>query len=183
VTGSIGVFNLWLHTRGFYEKLGINKDIFLRGERADIFPTWREVTEEDLELTQYYVDEYYDKFVNDVAEGRAMSVEQVNGIGRGRVWSGKRAREIGLVDRIGGLSEAIRLAKQEAGIAADENVDFKILPQQGGFLASLRRAMGAKVTEDLGIPEEVRDLLGDATYLSAYDEPILYLMPYRLEVK
>jgi protease-4 len=183
VTGSIGVFNLWLHTRGFFEKLGVNKDIFLRGERADIFPTWREVTDEDLDLTQYYVDKFYEKFVRDVAEGRAMSVDEVNAIAQGRVWSGKRAQEIGLVDRIGGLSEAIRLAKQEAGIDPGEQVNFKILPKPGGFFEGLRQTMGASVAEQIAIPDELRDIVGEAAYFSAYDEPLLYLMPYKLEIE
>ena len=143
MTGSIGVFNLWLHTRGFYEKIGVNKDIFLRGKHADIFPTWRDVTDEDLELNQYYVDKFYNKFVRDVAEGRTMNADDVGEIAQGRVWSGKRALDIGLVDRIGGLSDAIKLAKVEAGIAPDERVDFRILPKPGGFFANLVQAAGA----------------------------------------
>jgi protease-4 len=183
VTGSIGVLNLWLHTRGFYEKIGANKDIFLRGEHADIFPTWRDVTEDDLSLAQYYVDEYYDKFVKDVAEGRAMSVDEVNAVAQGRVWSGRRAEELGLVDRIGGLAEAIRLAKREAGIPLDERVDFRILPKPGGFFANLMQATGASSTGGFDMPEELRDAIGGAACLSAYDDPILYLMPYRLEIR
>jgi protease-4 len=183
VTGSIGVLNLWLHTRGFYEKIGANKEIFMRGEHADIFPSWREVTDEDLELAQYYVDKYYDKFVRDVAEGRAMSIDEVRDIAQGRVWSGKRAQELGLVDRIGGLTEAIGLAKREAGIPPGEEVNFKILPKPGGFLGNLTRAMGASAAREIEIPPELRELVGDAVYFSAYDDPILYLMPYQVEIR
>jgi protease-4 len=183
VTGSIGVLNIWLHTRGFYEKIGAAKDIFLRGKHADIFPTWREVTDEDLDLAQYYVDKYYDKFVRDVAEGRAMGFDDVHDIAQGRVWSGKRAEELGLVDRIGGLAEAVRLAKQEAGIREDERVEFRILPRPGGFLANLMGTFGAKVADDIEIPEELREFIGDVAYLHAYDEPLLYLMPYCLDIE
>jgi protease-4 len=183
VTGSIGVLNLWLHTRGFYEKIGANKDIFLRGDHADIFPTWREVTEEDLELMQYYVDKYYDKFVRDVAEGRGMSFDQVHQVAQGRVWSGRRAEELGLVDKIGGLAEAVRLAKREAGIPDDERVDFRVLPRPGGVLASLIERVGPDVAGEIQMPEELRDLVGDAARLDAYSDPILYLMPYRLEIE
>jgi len=183
VTGSIGVLNLWLHTRGFYEKIGANKDIFLRGEHADIFPTWREVTEDDLALAQHYVDKYYDKFVRDVAEGRAMGFDEVHKHAQGRVWSGKRAERLGLVDRIGGLAEAVRLAKREAGIAEDRHVEFRILPEPGGVLSRVMASLGAKVSGEVKVPEELRQMLGGAAYLHAYDEPILYLMPYELELE
>ncbi len=183
VTGSIGVLNLWLHTRGLYEKIGANKDIFLRGKRADMFPTWRDVTEEDLELAQYYVDKFYGKFVADVAEGRGMGADDVHEIAQGRVWSGRRAQELGLVDRIGGLSDAIRLARSRAGIPADEKVRFKVLPEPPGFFETLKQSTAAKVVGDVSIPEELGDLMGDAARLSVYDEPFLYLMPYQLEIE
>jgi protease-4 len=183
VTGSIGVLDLWIHTRGLYEKLGASKDIFLRGKHADIFPTWRDVTQEDLDLTQFYVDKFYDKFVRDVARGRGMSFDQVNEVAQGRVWSGSRARELGLVDRIGGLADAISLAKREAGIPVDEHVDFKILPKPGGFLESLRRTFGESVTGEVELPENLRALMEDAAFAGACDEPLLYLMPYRFTIR
>jgi protease-4 len=183
VTGSIGVLNLWLHTRGFYEKIGANKDIFLRGKHADIFPTWRDVTDEDLELAQYYVDKYYDKFVRDVAEGRAMGFDEVHEIAQGRVWSGKRAEQLGLVDRIGGLGDAVKNARRLAGIPEDQRVAFRILPKAEGFFARIMASMGASVAGDIEVPDELRELAGDAAYLHAYDEPILDLMPYGLEIE
>jgi protease-4 len=183
VTGSIGVLNIWLHTRGFYEKIGANKDVFLRGERADIFPTWREVTEDDLVLAQHYVDKYYDKFVRDVAEGRAMAFDEVNGIAQGRVWSGKQAERLGLVDRIGGLADALRLAKREAGIPEGRRVEFRILPEPGNIFERLMAGVGARVTGQIEVPDELRELVGDAASIHAYDEPILYLMPYELELE
>jgi protease-4 len=183
VTGSIGVLNLWLHTRGFYEKIGANKDVFLRGEHADIFPTWREVKDDDLDLAQYYVDRYYDKFVRDVAEGRAMAFDKVHDIAQGRVWSGKQAERLGLVDRLGGLAEAVKLAKREAGIPEDRRVAFRILPEPGGIFGRMMASLGARVTGDMEVPDELRELVGDAAYLHGYDDPILYLMPYELEIE
>jgi protease-4 len=183
VTGSIGVLSLWLHTRGFYEKIGANKDIFLRGEHADIFPTWRDVTEDDLALAQHYVDKYYDKFVRDVAQGRAMAFDDVNEIAQGRVWSGTRAQSLGLVDRIGGLADAVMLAKHKAGIPEGRRVEFRILPEPGGLFGRMMASLGARVTGNMEVPEELKELVGDGAYLHAYDEPILYLMPYELEIE
>jgi protease-4 len=181
ITGSIGVLALWIHTRGFYEKLGVNKDIFLRGKRADIMPTWRDVTDEDVELIQSFIDRFYDKFIADVSKGRGMGVDEVHAVAQGRIWSGKRAQEIGLVDRIGGLREAIRQAKREAGIPEREAVEFRILPRTGGLFETMTSSMVARVTGGVEVPDEIRDALGDAAYLEAFDEPYLYMMPYRIE--
>ncbi|MFH1314092.1 MAG: signal peptide peptidase SppA [Candidatus Eisenbacteria bacterium] len=181
ITGSIGVLALWFHTRGLYEKIGINKDIFLRGEHADIMPSWRDVTDEDTELIQSIVDRFYDKFVADVAKGRGMGVDEVHAVAQGRIWSGKEAEEIGLVDKVGGLREAIRLAKREAGIPEGEAVDFTVLPAARGFFDNMMSSMAARVTGDIRIPGPLQDALEGAAYLETFDQPYLYLMPYRIE--
>jgi protease-4 len=181
ITGSIGVFGMWFHTRGFYEKIGINKDIFLRGDRADIMPTWRDVTDEDVELIQFYVDKFYDKFIADVAKGRGMGVDAVHAVAQGRIWSGKQAEANGLVDKVGGLREAIRLAKREAGIPEKEAVEFTVLPAPGGFFERMMSSMAARVTGEVRIPEHLEGVLQDAAYFEYFDQPYLYLMPYRIE--
>jgi len=183
VTGSIGVLNLWLHTRGFYQKIGANKEIFIRGKNADFFPTWRKVTDEHLKRIQWYVDRYYERFIKDVARGRHMGVDEVDRIAQGRIWSGKRASEIGLVDEIGGLRRAIDVAKVEAGIPKDEPVRFKILPRRKGFLAALASSLAPGSSEGLVLPDEITDLARTLGYLSIYDEPVLYLMPYTIELQ
>jgi len=186
ITGSIGVFNLWLHTRGLYQKLGVNKEIFTRGKHADPMPSWRDVTEEDMNLMQYFVDQYYAKFVDDVAKGRGMKADSIKILAQGRVWSGKAALQNGLVDGIGGLTVAIQAARDEAGIPADEEIQLRVLPGPGGFLERLAAGTQARVLGRLGrveMPENLRDLLKEGAYLSAFDEPFLYLAPYTLDIK
>ena len=184
ITGSIGVINMWFGTRGLYEKLGLSREIFTRGENADIFPSWREVTEEDMELSRRFTGEFYEKFVKDVADGRGMSVEAVHGVAQGRIWSGRSAIDIGLVDRIGGLTEAIRIAKEDAGIPADEEVAFKVLPEGLGFWQLLSGEADAAVTTGIRLPETAEGVLKEAAYMELFNgEPNMYLMPYRIEVK
>jgi protease-4 len=183
VTGSIGVFNLWLHTRGLYQKLGANKEIFTRGKHADPMPTWRDPTEEDMRLMQDLTDEYYRHFVNDVASGRGMTYEAVNDIAQGRVWSGRAALANGLIDGIGGLKAAIDLAKIEAGIPAEDEIRIKVLPQPGGLLAAIASRAQARIAGRLGFPEKFGDLLRDSAYATQFEEELLYLMPYRLEIQ
>jgi protease-4 len=78
--------------------------------------TNRKLTEEELKVIQVNVDDIYDRFKTIVAEGRGMTKEQVNIIARGRVWTGRDAKEIGLVDELGGLNDAIKFAAEKASI-------------------------------------------------------------------
>ena len=183
ITGSIGVFNLWFHTRGLYLKLGVNKEIFTRGKHADPMPAWRDITEDDMNLMQYFVDQYYAKFVNDVAKGRGMNPDSIGAIAQGRVWSGRAALQNGLVDGIGGLAVAIRAARDAAGIPADEEVEFRVLPTGGGLLEKFVGSFQGRAATKLEIPDQLRELVGDSAYLSAFDEPFLYLAPYTLVIK
>ncbi|MFZ1946320.1 MAG: signal peptide peptidase SppA [bacterium] len=189
LTGSIGVFNLWVHTRGLYQKLGINKEIMTRGRHADPMPTWRDVTEEDMSLMQRMVDQFYGKFVTDVASGRGMTYEEVDSVAQGRVWSGRAALRLGLVDGIGGLRAAIALARQEAGIPADQEVDIKVLPRAGGLLEALMSGVQTRVLGRAGqaalptLPPGLKGLLEEAAYAAQFEDRLLYLMPYELDIQ
>lgn len=184
ITGSIGVINFWFHTRGLYEKLGLSREIYTRGANADIFPSWREVTEEDMVMSRYFCEGYYEKFVRDVAEGRRMDYDAVHDVAQGRIWSGKSAAELGLTDGVGGLSDAIRLAREEAGLAADEEVAIEVLPRPVGFWSMLSGDMDGVFTPDVRLPEPAEGLIREAMYMELIkEEPHLYLMPYSIEVE
>jgi len=183
VTGSIGVFNLWFHTRGLYQKMGVNKEIFLRGKHADPMPSWRDITEDDMNLMQYFVDQYYARFVGDVAAGRNMAYADVDSIAQGRVWSGRAALASGLVDDIGGLTAAIRLARSEAGIPAEDEVVVKVLPRGGGLFEKLAAGAQARVLGRMELPQYLEDIARSGAYFAAFDEPFLYLAPYTLDIK
>lgn len=116
LTGSIGVLGIYVIMKGLYDKLGISWDKVQRGEHADMESGLRHLTPEERESFKEQIEWYYDKFISRVAEKRPLTKTQVDSIGRGRIWSGIRAKEIGLIDEIGGLLQAIELAKEEAGI-------------------------------------------------------------------
>jgi ClpP class serine protease len=115
--------------------------------------------------------------------GRAMKPESVGEIAQGRVWSGRAAARNGLVDGIGGLAVAIRAAREAAGIAPDEEVQFKVLPGPGGWLEKLAAGAQARVLGPVEIPTTLRDIVVDGAWLSAFEEPFLYLAPYTLDIK
>jgi protease-4 len=132
-TGSIGVYFGRPNLIKFYEKLGITSERFTLGDKADIFSTFRKWTSEERQIIRTEIEWLYDQFLTKVAEGRNMTKEEVDGIGRGRVWTGNQAVKRGLVDELGGLSRAIELAKELAGIPAAEQVQLVVQPKKISF--------------------------------------------------
>ncbi len=128
ITGSIGVYSGKFNIEGLLDKLGIHSEIIKRGEHATLFSIYNPATEEERQRIRDVNDELYDRFTAEVAAGRGLSQEKVKAVGEGRVWSGSRAREIGLVDEIGGLYDAISAAKQAAGLDVSDEISLKILP-------------------------------------------------------
>jgi protease-4 len=115
-TGCIGVISSAVNVEGLLEKLGINIEIFKGGKYKDMYWGLRELTPEEEQIMQGMVDEYYEQFVDVVAEGRGLSQEAVRQLATGQLYSGVKAKELGLVDELGDLDTAIDLASQLAGI-------------------------------------------------------------------
>ena len=117
ITGSIGVFALAFNIDGFYEKtLGINTQVYRTGPHADILSLLRDPTQVEMRFAEAEIDTVYNQFLNAVAEGRNMSPHDVDSIAQGRIWTGLQAKEVGLVDAIGGLELAFERAAEKAGI-------------------------------------------------------------------
>ena len=118
ITGSIGVTGGKYSFKGLYEKLGIRKEILKRGEHADFYTDYGDYPTAEKAIVQRQVREIYDDFIEKVALGRTgLTVEDVDKLGRGRIWSGRQAKQNGLVDELGGLSLALTIAREHAGLA------------------------------------------------------------------
>jgi len=130
LTGSIGVLAGKFSLKGLMDKLGITTETLSFGEKADIFSPFKPFTEAEKKALKEQILWIYDRFVEKAAEGRHLSKEEVDRVGRGRVWTGRQAAEIGLVDGLGGLKEALELAKKEAGIPSGEDVRLEVWPKR-----------------------------------------------------
>ncbi|MBB78225.1 MAG: signal peptide peptidase SppA [Crocinitomicaceae bacterium] len=116
ITGSIGVFGIIPYTEKMLKnKLGITFDRESTNNHS-VMTTNRKLTKKELSIIQKSVDDIYTRFKEVVSEGRNISKEQINNIARGRVWTGKDAKDIGLVDQLGGLKDAINFAAEKANI-------------------------------------------------------------------
>jgi len=175
-TGSIGVVWGKPNLKKLYEKLGVSAERLTFGDKADIFSTFRKWTDEERALIKDEMFWTYDRFLTKVAEGRNMSKEDVDKLGKGRVWTGSQAKELGLVDEIGGLSKAIDLAKELAGIPAEEQVKLVVQPKKISFFDTLFRKRLIKI--DLGIDSQLEKMLSSLKLLE--NERIWAIMPFWL---
>jgi protease-4 len=137
LTGSIGVLAGKFSIDGLLAKLGVTTEKLVFGEKADTFSIFRPFTEAERKLLKDELGWIYDQFLTRAAEGRGLTRDAVDAVGKGRVWTGRQAKDLKLVDEIGGLTMAIGLAKKEAGIDAGEEVRLDVWPQKRSFWQSL----------------------------------------------
>ena len=135
ITGSIGIFGGKLAVADGLREIGVNAEtVGVGGPFAGALSTLSGFTDEQREMLHAWLERGYDRFISLVADGRGMSVSEVDDIARGRVWSGEDALRIGLVDEIGGLIDAVAKARELAGVEDDTATRIKFYPvPQGGI--------------------------------------------------
>jgi protease-4 len=133
LTGSIGIYGGKFVTGGVYEKLGAHIESTSIGKRAEINGPARPYNPDELKKLQEQLQAFYDQFVEKVADSRHSTPEKIDALAQGRVWTGRQAKQNGLVDELGGLDRAIAIAKQRAKIAADSDVELTVYPPRKSF--------------------------------------------------
>lgn len=156
ITGSIGVFGMWFNVKKFFNnKLGITTDGVKTGVFSDLGSPSRELTDFERKVIQAEVDSTYKDFVAKAASGRKKTSAEIEKVASGRVWTGSQALEIGLVDKLGGLSDAIKYAAQLANI---KEYSVAYIPDSEGFVKDLIKSFSdegeneveEKLKKDLG---------------------------------
>jgi len=156
ITGSIGVFGLIPNMKGmFNNKLGINIDRVNTNTFSDGLTPFRPLEVKEREALKSMIETIYSDFTQKVADGRGMTQANVDSIGQGRVWTGINAKEIGLVDEIGGLNDAIEFAVETTGV---EDYRLQELPTQEDPFEKMMKEFSTEVKykilgEDLGKAE------------------------------
>ena len=150
LTGSIGVFAMMFNRGGlFNNKLGISTDGVHTGPYADMFTGLRALTETERAILGRSVDQTYETFLKKVADNRGMTVDEVDKLAQGRVWSGQDALDLGLVDELGGLNHAIEIAANKAGLEAG-SYQIRSWPRPKSFMEQLNQGFQIRVGEWLG---------------------------------
>lgn len=131
LTGSIGVLAGKAVLRGLYDRIGVRKEILKRGRHAGLTSEYIPLSDEERERLSTQAQSMYDRFIDVVAAGRMLSRERVAEVAEGRVWSGRQAQDQGLVDKLGGLEDALAEAKRQAGIPPHQPVFVERYPRPG----------------------------------------------------
>jgi protease IV len=129
LTGSIGVFAGKPVLAEFWDELGIHWGQVARGANATMWSTLVGYNERARARLEAFLDQTYGAFVDGVARGRGLSRDEVLEVAEGRVWTGQQAKELGLIDELGGFDRALALAKQAVGIAPEQAVELRRFPK------------------------------------------------------
>lgn len=119
LTGSIGVIMQTTNLEGLYDKLGIETETFKSGSHKDMGSANRSVTPEERAIYQSMINDIYDQFIDVVAKGRHKEPSEIRALADGRVFTGRQAKELGLIDRLGDFHDAVLLAGELAGIPGE----------------------------------------------------------------
>jgi protease-4 len=130
LTGSVGIIYGKLNLKGFYDKLGIYKEVIPRGAFSRMDSDYGPYSPEERERVRALMSDFYQDFIAKVAAARKMTPEEVDRLAQGRVWTGEQARQNGLVDETGGFDRALELLKEKAGIPASAHVELIEFPQR-----------------------------------------------------
>ncbi len=185
ITGSIGVFGVIPYTgKMLSNKLGLTFDRASTNKHS-VLSTNRKLTEEEFSIIQKEVDNIYIQFMNRVAEGRGMSIDGVNKIARGRVWTGRDALKIGLVDKLGGIDDAIKYAAKKSKIYSPKILYYPILEED--FLSGLVEKLDENSKTDASIsntelPELLLEYYSQLKKLEAM-KGIQMRLPYDMMIK
>jgi protease-4 len=129
LTGSIGVLAGKPVLDELWDKLGVNWGAVARGANASMWSTNTDYSNRGLDRLNTFLDKTYEAFTSGVARGRDMTVEDVHAIAEGRVWTGAQAKELGLIDELGGFAKALELLRAEIGLAPDQSVTLRRFPE------------------------------------------------------
>ncbi|WP_373048858.1 signal peptide peptidase SppA [Vulgatibacter sp.] len=186
ITGSIGIFWLKPSFEGLLDFVEVKSYRSLRGDLADIGSLQDDWSEAERAAMERYVEDAYRGFVEAVAEGRSLPVEAVDAVARGRVWTGAQAYERKLVDELGGLSQALRYAREQGGLGAETAVEYRVY-RPGAALLSLGPGFALTLeTPQLELPDPVAALVRDRlppALLLPNERGLWALAPFEIEVR
>nr|WP_255216706.1 S49 family peptidase [Pseudenhygromyxa sp. WMMC2535] len=148
ITGSIGVVSMHFDVSGLMDILGVGIDRVDRGSEAiDMNSIWQPWSEVQREKVREGIEQIYALFLERVAKGRGKTADEVDAVARGRVWSGKRAKDIGLIDEYGGLREALAEVRARSGQPGFRELELRVLPRRLTLVQLILRGAGSLVVE------------------------------------
>ena len=162
LTGSIGIFGMYPSVKGLTDKLGLTTDVVKTNKFSDFGNIMRPLNNDEKELFQMMITRGYYLFVDRCAEGRGMTREAIEKVAEGRVWTGEMAKELGLVDELGGIDRAMEIAVAKAGI---ENYSVKSYPAKESLFENLFGGKTTSFVESQIIKSKLGNYYNDFNFL------------------
>jgi protease-4 len=182
ITGSIGIYAGKFNLAGLYDKIGVSTDGVESSSNADFFSSSRSFTAEEREKLRRILEAGYRAFLERVAESRKKTTDEVHAVAQGRVWSGRDAKELGLVDELGGLKRALDIAKEKAGFDADAKVELRILPEKKPLFEYLLSSFTMSSQSQLTLLDPKEILARSPLLRTIATGAPLALMPFQLQI-
>ncbi|HKQ87582.1 MAG TPA: signal peptide peptidase SppA [Candidatus Acidoferrales bacterium] len=176
ITGSIGVLIGKFNLAGLYNMLGVSTDSVATSDNATLFSDEENFSPVQREYIQRSLQDTYTEFTEGVAAGRRMSVEAVDKIAKGRVWSGAQAKEVGLVDDLGGIDRAVEVAKQLAHIPKAQPVQLVQYPPEKTFWQLLLEHDWDESSRAMSLKQELEKIV-------SVMEPVQARVPFDLRIR
>jgi protease-4 len=188
ITGSIGVLGGKLNLKGLYNKIGLTKEVITRGKNANLYSDYGDFTPTERERLQKLLETIYQDFVRKAAEGRDKTEAEIHELAQGRIWTGKQAKEIGLIDELGGLDTALAIAKKQIALDPTDEIDLIILPKPKTFFETLIEDMEMDIrlpiTSHLPLPTPIEQALPSFYWLHLFaNEPTATVMPFEIVIR
>jgi protease-4 len=159
ITASIGVLGGKMLTSGLWDKVGLTWDEVHQGQNATMFTGTQDYTPAEWARFQAWLDRVYVDFTNKVADGRKLPKEKVLEIAKGRIWSGEDAKNLGLVDALGGYDTALRLAKKAIGVSDGEEVKIVVFPKPKSLIESVIERRGPDNSDKEAVGQTLAKIL------------------------
>jgi protease-4 len=151
LTGSIGVVTGKFVVQGALDKIGVGTGAVSDGPLSQIYSPFKPFSREERARVEEQLQATYELFLERVADGRRQTPTKIDAVAQGRVWTGRQAREFGLVDELGGLDDAIRLAKQRAKLDPARDVELVVYPAKRSLYDVISKPFGASATSAFGV--------------------------------
>jgi protease-4 len=151
ITGSIGVVTGKFVLDGTLDKIGVAADAVSEGQFPEMYSPFKPFSKDERARIGEQMQTTYDLFVSRVAEGRKATPAKIDAVGQGRVWTGRQAHGLGLVDELGGLDRAVQIAKQRARLDPKQDVQFVVYPPKPSLLDLLEHPLGVTAAERAGV--------------------------------
>ena len=149
ITGSIGVVTGKFVLEGTFDKIGVGTESVSDGRRAEIYSPFRPFTPDERARVDEQMQGTYDLFVSRVADGRKTDASKIDAVAQGRIWTGRQAHDLHLVDELGGLDRALQIAKERAKLDPKKDVDLVVYPPKRSLLEVVANPFGTTMSSGL----------------------------------